>query len=286
VATERTSEADENDVNRVLQDWRQGDCTLDKHWFVHRLNPALAITKAGLGAAKEGAELAELEVAGLVVVSQTCDIVRDCRDRPYLEVCPLVGVSDDALHEIERGRRPAYAFVPRLAEQHLAADLDRVMTVEKPAVLNWVRTAGWSSDVEARTFAQALVRKRARFAFPDDFTLWARKLQNRLIDKHDKNTQEGRALRALREIRVQATPSWDSNAVELMFFFIRSQEDINFEGKEWQELLDAWLKLVPAAGRFTSVYGQVSSLDELTAADYIHSDQLDLDHLSSLDASF
>lgn len=283
MVAERKSGADENDVNRALQDWRQGDCTLDKHWFVYQLNPALAITEASLSAAKEGAEIAELEVAGLVIVSQTCDIVRACRDRPYIEVSPLVRVSDDALHEIERGRRPAYAFVPRLAEQHLVVDLDRVMTVEKPAVLNWTRTAGCSSDAEARAFAQALARKRARFAFPDDFTLWVRKLQNRLIDKHDKNTQEGRALRALREIRVQAAPSWDSNAIELMFFFIRSREDIDFEGRGWQDFLSTWIKLVPASGRFMSVHGQVSSLDEIVAADYVNSDPLDLDHLSSPD---
>ena len=281
MTTDPKSGADENDVDRALQDWRQGDCTLDKHWFVHRVNPALAITEAGRSAAKEGAELAEAAVTGLVVVSQTCDIVRACLDRPYLEVCPLVRVSDDALREIERGRRPAYAFVPRLAEQHLVADLDRVMTVEKPLVLNWTRTTGWSSDAEGRVFAQALARKRVRFAFPDDFTFWVRKLQGRLIDKHDKNTQEGRALRALREIRVQAAPSWDSETVELMFFFIRDDEDVAFEGKEWPTFLDAWLKLVPAIGRFASVHGQVSTLEEITAADYVYSDPLDLDHLSS-----
>jgi hypothetical protein len=278
VALNPESNEREIDVDRALQDWRQGDCTLGSHWFVHRVYPTVPITDAGRAAANEGVDLAELEVAGLVVVSQTCDIVRACQQRPYLEVCPLVRVDDDALREIKNGRKPAYAYLPNLAGQHLVADLDRVMTVEKPIVLRWKRTIGWSSDAEARAFAPALARKRVRFAFPDDFAAWVRKLQGRLIDKHDRNTAEGRALRALREIRVQATPSWDSSAVTLMFLFIRSDGDVDFEGTEWQHFLDAWLKLLPPDARFQSVHGQVSTLDELTAS---HSDPLDLDHLST-----
>lgn len=280
MTADRKSHADESDVNRALEDWRQGDCSLGEHWFAHQLDPAFAITEAGRNAAREGASLAEQAVEGVVIVSQTCDIVRACAERPYLEVSPLVRLSADALREIESGRRPAYAFLPRLAEQRLVADLDRVMTVEKPMILNWTRTPGWTSDAEGRAFSQALARKRVRFAFPDDFNIWVRKLQNRLVDKHDKNTQEGRALRSLREIRVQAAPSWNDGVVELLFFFIRSEADVSFEGKGWQDFLDAWLKLIPPNGRFASVHGQVSALEELTAADYVHSDPLDLDHLS------
>jgi hypothetical protein len=37
---------------------------------------------------------------------------------------------------------------------------------------------------------------------------------------------------------------------------------------------------VPASGRFVQVDGQVATLDEMTAADYVFSDPLDLDFLS------
>ncbi len=279
MAPETNVGAQEAVVDRALQTWRQGDCTLEPHWFVHRINPSVTLTAAGSAAARAGAELAEHQVHGLVVVSQTCDIVRACQERPYLEVCPLVRVSDEALHHIERGRKPAYAYLPQLADRQLVVDLDRTMTVEKAMVLCWSRIPGCASDQETRAFAQALARKRARFAFPDDFTLWARKLQSRLVDKHDRDSPEGRALRALREIRVQASPSWESGAVTILFFFIRHDDDSDFEGTAWHNFLDAWLKLVPAGGRFTA-HGQVSTLEELTASDYVHSDPLDLDHLS------
>jgi hypothetical protein len=170
--------------------------------------------------------------------------------------------------------------VPALADRHRVADLDRVMTVEKSIVAAWPRTPGWTTEAEGRDFARALARKHARFAFPDDFTDFVKKLHGRLRDKHDRNSDEGRGLRALREIRVQAIPSWDAQAVELMFWFVRNDADTSFEGQSWAVLLDAWLKLVPAGGRFTEVQGTVVTLDDLTAAEHVNSDPLDLDHLS------
>ena len=122
------------------------------------------------------ADLVEMEVPGFIVVTQTCDIVRSRAERPFIELCPLVEVDADRLEEIKRCRRPAYAFVPQLSEKQLVADLDRVMTVVKDLVATWKRTPGWITDAEARAFALALSRKRARFAFPDDFSVLAKKL--------------------------------------------------------------------------------------------------------------
>jgi len=221
------------------------------------------------------------EVAGLVIVTQTCDVVRSCVDRPFIEVCPVIAWDPDDLHSVKRGRRPSVVALPALAGTNLVVDLDRVMTLEKSIVAGWLRTPGHVSDADARAFAQALARKRVRFAFPDDFTAAAKKLQARLVEKHERQTDEGRALRALREIRVAASPSWDADPVELFFWFIRDSSDPTFEGKSWAELSAQWLSRVPPSGRFKSTEGQVATLDDLTARDYISSDPLDLDYLSS-----
>jgi hypothetical protein len=91
------------------------------------------------------------------------------------------------------------------------------MTVEKSVIAEWERKLGCLNDDDIRSLGQALTWKRTRFAFPDDFTYFARKLQNRLRDKHDKATDEGEALRALREIRVHAASSWNAPEVQLLF---------------------------------------------------------------------
>ena len=104
-------------VDKALEAWRQGDCVLGEHWFVHRIDKSIPVTAAGRAAVEAGADLAEQEVQGFVVVTQTCDVVRSCADRPFVELCPLVEVDDDRLCEIQRGRRPAYAFVPLLRDR-------------------------------------------------------------------------------------------------------------------------------------------------------------------------
>ena len=270
-------------VDASMRAWRQGDCCLDEQWFVHRLQPEAPITTAGQAAADQGAQLAEVPVDGVAVLTQTCDLVRSCAQRPFVEIAPLVEVDEGTLHEIERGRRPGYASIPGVADRRLVADLDRVMTVEKAVVANWSRTPGCGSDEDARRFAWALARKRSRFAFPDDFTQFARSLQDRLKKKHDRNSDEGRGLAALDEIRVEATPSWDAERVELMFWFVRGPDDPAFSAEGWPELLTRWRRLVPASGRFGPVHGQICTLDDLTAADLRRSDLLDLDHLSLSD---
>lgn len=268
-------------IDGALQKWRQGDCVLGDQWFTFRIAPEAPLTDDAVVAARAGVEISESKESGFAVVTQTCDIGRDCDKRPFLEVCPLVEVDEEELHRIMRGQRPGYAYIPGVSDQRLVADLDRVMTVEKPVVAQLKRVAGCHSDDESRRLSLALARKRARTAFPDDFVECAKPLQTRMSKKHDKESDEGRALRALREIRVRAAPSWDAESVQLMFWFIRNEDETTFEKQSWDVLLDAWLKRVPAQGRFTEVFGSVLTLDDLTAREYVESDPLDLDHLSS-----
>ncbi len=265
-----------------MSEWHQGDAALEERWFTHVAEPALSLTPES-AQADEGLQAITSEVEGLVVVTQTCDVVRSCVARPFVEAAPLVQVSGAALHEVEKGRRPAQAFLPALAERKLVVDLDRIMTVEKSVVASWTRTPGCGTDREIRAFALALARKRARVAFPNDFVALASNLTKRMSSKHDKDSDEGRALRALREIRVHAAPAWEADEVVLTFWFIRGEDAPGFEERRWDHYLDGWLERLHTAGRFTSIDGAIQTLDDLTAREYVESDPLDLDHLSPRD---
>lgn len=269
------------EVDATLKEWCQGDCVLGEYWFVQRFNPQRPLTPDSANVAQQETDLAESEVKGFVVVTQTCDVVRSCADRPFIEVVPLIKVNKQILDEIQRSRRPQFAYIPGVAELNLVADLDRVMTVEKAVVAEWERKTGCRTDEEIRTLGQALTRKRTRFAFPDDFTEFAQKLQKRLRDKHNKSSVEGEALRALLEIRVRAAPSWNAPKIQLMFWFIRDEKQVQFQDLGWEQLLKQWLQLISVSGRFQSVEGLVVPLEDMTAKDYVESDPLDLDHLSS-----
>ncbi|WP_419933865.1 hypothetical protein [Candidatus Palauibacter sp.] len=268
-------------VDERIATWRQGDCVVEDDWFLYRTSAENPLTDAGKAAVVEGVENAETSVRGFAVLTQTCDLVRHCADHPFVEVGPLVEVDDQVLHEIERGRRPNYGFIPGVADRRLVADLDRVMTVEKAVVAAWERIEGCRTDDETRRFSLALARKRARAAFPDDFVVFARPLMERMSERHDRLSDEGRVLRSLREVRVRAAPSWDADDVELMFWFIRNDDEPAFETEDWEHCLTALPQPHSTSGRFVRVDGVVLTLDDLTARDYVESDPLDLDHLST-----
>ncbi len=159
----------------------------------------------------------------------------------------------------------------------LVADLDRVMTIEKSVLVRWKRIPGCLTDDEKRRLAECLRRKRSRVAFPDDFVAFVEPFRKRILSQHDQDTAEGRALRALREIRVQASPSWEADRVELMFWLV--QEDQEATDNPWENLAQEWLDLLPENSRFVADI-QVVTLEEMTAAEYVGSDLLDLAHLS------
>jgi hypothetical protein len=268
-------------INEAVSLWRQGDFALDARWFIHACDPHMPLTEeASQAGSSESPMMIETEVEGVIVTAQSCDIVRECVARPFIEISPLVKVAPDALKEIKNRRRPNYAFVPGAEALSLVADLDRTMTVEKSLLVSWSRSQGCRTEAETREFAAALSRKRARFAFPDDFVKFVRPLELRLREKHDKQTEEGQALRALREILVTADPSWDAMTVSVHFSFIRETAYEGFQGKSWHIHLEKWLSLLKPVGRFTEPSGVVQGLEDLTAQDYVASSRLDLDHLS------
>ena len=284
------SEEDEQAIDQALQAWRQGDISLDAGLeFVHladltrphspasaQFAEALAIAGEAIDAA---AEPVRDEVRGVVMLSQTCDVVRGCQARPFVEVAPLVEVAGPWVEEIRRLKRPAFAYVPTTADERLVADLDRTMTVEKALVAGWSRSPGWGTDAQLRNFAQALARKRSRFAFPDDFVTAAGNLQRRLVAEHNRQTDEGMHLRALREIRVRAAPSWDDAEVQLSWWFVKEAEPADVR-TDWVAFLDQWLALFEPRGRFRLDPPIACRLEDMTALDYVESDRLDLDRLS------
>lgn len=278
---EPLDEAGRTRVNEALTEWQQGDCVLGEHWFLFRSDLAGPLTDAGAEAARGGADIVEVEARGFMVVSQTCDIVRDCESRAFVQVSPLVEVDSAILVDAKRGRRPMYAYVPALEGVHLVADLDQVMTVAKSVVASWERIPGCRTDSEVRGLRLGLIRQRGRVAFPNDFVRWVEPLSKRLLAKHDKNSREGQALRGLREIRIRAAPSWEADEIELLVWFIRDADDETFKGDEWPDFVEGWLGKIPPGGRFVAVEGSALTLEDMTALDYVESDPLDLDHLSA-----
>ena len=174
------------------------------------------------------------------------------------------------MDDVRKCLRPRYAFVPGVASHGLVSDLDQVMTIEKPLLTSWQRTRGCQTDNEQRTFAAAVARKFARFAFPDAFVQLLSDFTNLCKRKHGRiQSEEGQALAALREICVFATPDWSASSVQLHFLFIRHDEQTETTGGPWAQWLTKWLAQIPQSGRYAGVHGAVSSLSEISADEYV-----------------
>ena len=268
-------------VEQSLEEWQQGDVALKPAEFIYRSLSALPVTATPIETT-EVSETLSAESPGLVVISQTCDIQRAVSERPYVLVSPLVGCPESfPIDQVKKGLRPQYVIVPAVASLNLVADLDQVMTVEKPLLASWHRTRGCRDDEELREFASSLGRKFSRFAFPDDFVRWISKFRESIKGKHGAPlSEEGTALRALREIRVTATPTWNAPELELFFHFVREEDQPNGPSKPWYHWLGFWLNSLKPAGRFKRVDGVVLPPSNISMGDYLVSDRLDLDHLS------
>jgi hypothetical protein len=278
----------ESDVDAILKTWRQGDAIIGQSLgflYVADLSKPLspsARREADSGFA-EGENLTSIgsEVPGFVVVTQTCDLLKACAERPFVHLAALQQVADDFAKEVQKGMRPCFACVPALMDRRLVANLDLLMTVEKSVVADVSKRSiirGVRSDAEARQFAESVSRRFLRFAFPDDFVAAVRPIQKRIRDKHGRKSNEGRSYSKLREIRVFATPAWDSPQPDITFLFIRNEEDPVTQ--EFERAVGDLMGRFQATGSFNSPRHRILSLAEMTAAAYVESDPLDLDYLS------
>ena len=275
-------------IDEQIRQWSQGDVALDGDLeFIHLADLSRPHSPASIDVATaneegptEGTQVISERVEGVVVLTQTCDIVRSSKERPFIEVAPLVWFNDSMVEQIRRFQRPAFAYVPSVSGDGWVADLDRVMTVEKAVLVKLKRRKqGCSTDAERREFARAIARKRLRFAFPDDFVQAMEKLKRHLTNKHNRQTEVGCHLRALKEIRVRVAPSWDHKNVELIFWFIKNQEPTGVN-PNWSEHTGNWSNMIDTSGRFDVNSVVACRFEDITARDYLESDVLDFDSLS------
>ncbi len=283
-----------NEVDAALKTWRQGDCVVGDQELTFRFDPKQPVSPAAVIAAKEGADddpaIAAVTVPGLAVITQTCDLAsKKVHLRPFVEVAALYAEpSKGRVAWIKKGQENRFAFVPALEDRGLVADLDRTMVIERPVLALWTaqRIRGCRTDEEVRSFQLALMRKHGRPAFPNEFVSLIGPLGSWIKENVAGETPEAAAIANLREIRVRPNPDWNAPNVTVTVYFVReigAPEVVG--GRPWHEWLEDWQRLLetaPASGGSQKFRAEaiVQSLPAMTAAEYVLSDRLDVDHLS------
>ena len=255
--------------------WEQGDCFVGAEDFVYRLDPKNRTASKSsefyhVGEAKNNQYLVTSEVIGFMIVTQTCDIINPKHDT--IEIAPLRKIGDNNFNLVKKKIYFNYAFIPNLEQKRLVADLSRIMTIEKPVLLKWEKTPGFSKDwdkayQEKKDLAQVLGNKRSRLPFHDDFVDFTKKLRNEIIDR-----KKGKFFDVFREIRVRASPSWqNNNEITLIFLLIQEEKTEEFDRTDYNSYFKT---LVPKVGRFKKIHSKVLHLRDLSALEYVNSDLL------------
>jgi hypothetical protein len=271
------------DVDKALARWCQADVVhAPGIGLIHIASLAQPLTPAAQQAqaqqGDQGLEILETEADGFVVLTQTCDLIRDSQNKPYAHLALLRPASADELRQAERCERPSLAFVPAVADRGLVADLNRIMTVEKSVLAPLARIPGVRNAAEAAQFAKALSRHRLRFAFPDSFNEAIADFQRRLKNRAGKDTDEGHHVDALVEIRVTASPSWEADNVAITMWLIKRADP---DKERWLYWMTDWVKLIKQTGAYTlDGPPRLLRFEDMRASEYLASQQLDLDHLS------
>ena len=265
-----------NDLERH-KNWRQGDFALNVGSFLYGDVPEEDEEEP------IGVVFDDLDPVGLVVVSQTCDIVSPPTKLPTVAVCPLVHVDQARLGEIGRGRAPRFGFVQE-APKGVVADFGRPMSVSKELLSRWSRQSGFTDESKALKFAQGLERAFGRFAFPDMFNESIRRLDSKIKSKYDKvDSPFGKAVRSIEEIRVRPSAAWDAADVGVTFllFFkhaelremqplaIKKQFEEVVKGLDWQ-----------GPFRLSDPAVRIGDHDDFSAREYKESVPLDVNALS------
>lgn len=323
MSVEEASFGDTEAIKASMQSWRQGDVAA---WpaFSHAADLSNPNTEVSVAAQQERPQVKtanlRTSVDGIVILSQTCDVVASPSRKPFVEVCPLKKVEANVATAAWHGEEIGYAALPWL-DPTAVADLSRVMTIEKGMLAGMTKMAGWSSDEEIRNFQACVARRYQRFAFPDDFNRGMAKFRDKVKSRHGKPTSaDGRQLARVKQIRVEAIPSWQEETFDVEFYFIlpasilpRLPQDLpesdGFkEAKKWlaerkrdstqiaeyidqiddaqalsllwQSLVDEWMGNVLGYKTFNDSSGFAVGEDDYTIRQYWNSSALDLDYLS------
>jgi hypothetical protein len=309
-------------VDDEVSRWRQGDVLHNLHALrlVDLSRPLSAGTEAERLAesipvstdTSDPAELAVLdteEPLGYAIISQTCDVVREVDRQSYIQLCPVIEVSDGLASQAHKNESTLVVWLPGIG-RNICADLTRPFTAEKSVLIGQNPTHGVSSDDEIRNFAATVARRFGRFAFPDDLNDSLSRLRNRFLDKHKRDSDEGLALRSIYQIRAEGFPRWDASQVEVTLHFILEsgllpdpdeRSEVRFDTpiqppasaargigvmsgvrllQAWVGLIRSWLSLCEPVGMIKSIDFQLTDTHGFSLEQVRSTEVLDLEYLS------
>jgi hypothetical protein len=161
----------------------------------------------------------------VVLLSQTCDLQETTERQYHCLVAPVIAADPAFVREVSRGHRPGFAALPWLGKDRVA-DLARITTLERAAVAERPVIAGPHSSQEQVDFSEAVSRFLTRTALPDEIVAVLRPFVKKMKAKAGKNSDEGRCVDRLLEVRIEADPDLNDDSPALTVLMLLSEHDL------------------------------------------------------------
>ena len=253
----------------MLEEWRQGDFTFSAIPFL-----ALAERPDGQGPDKHE------DHSGLIVVSQTCDVIRDVGSQPTIIMARLIEVDEAKYAHVVRRSSPSLVAVPS-AGDNIVADLSRLMTVSKSLLAKCERTEGFG-DQERIAFGKAIGQYFSRPALPDDLVGALSKFRSAVLSKAGKpNSQLGKILACIDELRLLEV---SEGSYQMLVFLVETPEIDGTRNRDSvSQVIEAGVKSALTQSGIDGLDSHpilITTFDDTSARDYRASVGLDLNLLS------
>lgn len=258
-------------ISSVLTEWRQGDFTTDASVAIR-----LAYHEED-GPRPKGSR----DHKGMVVVSQTCDIIREVEKQGTVIVASLIEVDEATYANVKRRSAPRYIIMPE-AGDNIVADLTTMMTIEKQLVAQWDRSEGFS-DQERINFSRAVALFFSRPALPDSLVSSLGRFRKEVLRKAPKlSTEFGKILNCVEEFRINEVAD---GQYQLLVYLVDMPELDGTRNRD--EIAGKVETSIQAAlgeeglGALIDTPILITTADDQTAREYLQSIPLDLNILSS-----
>ena len=164
---------------------------------------------------------------GVVIISQTCDIVQESASKANLTVAPLVDPTAANISNAKRGRSATLLYLD--GEQdggEAVADLQFVSSLPKVEIIGRTLIARHATEPSVsgqRQLAHRIGRAYTRFAFPDEVVPFLKRLRDMARKKANTMSAFGRVIDFVSDLRV-SSDQWQSPDRQLRIYVVVSAQ--------------------------------------------------------------
>lgn len=192
----------------------------DAEWPLDDLSVSAAADEAG-----PGIVVVPQPVDVVVLLTQTCDLQQTSDEAHLCQVAPIVDRGATFANEAQRGRRPGWAALPWYSDAAVA-DLARITSIERSMLIGRSSLARPQTPQERLHFAETVGRHFTRVALPDPVCVVLASFLQRIKDKHDRTSEEGRCIAMIANLRIEADPDLDDPDPALRLLVILEASDL------------------------------------------------------------